>query len=182
MNLKETWERIGISPRRLAVLILGFAIVMLVVSPLARFFGIYDVLGFTCDAREKAALMEFPQYGGKVVGEDIKGPLGGETLNFPPLQAPPPGCELGLTVRHASPKQVSDYYEKKLTEHGWKVKQVPVSPDPQSDEPGDTIDAHVYGTRDGFHYEVYYSPVNKKVSTDVYVVVYRELAIGDDRP
>lgn len=68
MNFRETWQRIGMRPRRLAVLLIGFAIVVLVVSPLARFFGIYDVLGFTCDAREKAALMEFPQYGGKVVG------------------------------------------------------------------------------------------------------------------
>jgi hypothetical protein len=156
--------------------------VVLVVSPLARFFGIYDLLGFTCDAQEKAALMEFPQYGGKVVGKDIKGPLGGETLNFPPLQSPPPGCELSLTARHASPKQVSAYYEEKLTEHGWKAKQVPVSPDPQSDEPGDTIDAHVEGTRDGFHYEVYYSPVNNGESTDVYAHVYRYLSFGDDRP
>ena len=182
MNLGETWERIGISPRRLAVLLIGFAIVVFVVSPLARFFGIYDLLGFTCDAQEKAALMEFPQYVGKVVGRDIQGPLGGETLNFPPLQSPPPGCELLLTARHASSKQVSAYYEKKLTEHGWKAKQLPVSPDPQSDEPGDTIDAHVEGTREGFHYEVYYSPVNKREDTHVYVLVYRDLAIGDDRP
>ena len=94
MNLKEIWDRTGIRSRRLLVLLVSFATMMLVVSPLARFFGVYDVLGFTCDAREKAALMEFPQYGGKVVGRDIKGPLGGETLNFPPLQAPPPGCAL----------------------------------------------------------------------------------------
>ena len=182
MNLRGAWARTGIRPRRLAGLLMGFAIVVFVVSPLARFFGIYDVLGFTCDAREKAALMEFPQYGGKVVGRDIQGPLGGETLNFPPLQAPPPGCELSLTARHASPEQVSSYYENKLTEHGWKARRFPVSPDPQSDEPGDTIDAHVAGTREGFYYEVYYSPVNNRGNTHVYVLVYRDLAIGDDRP
>jgi hypothetical protein len=182
MNLRGTWNRTGIRPRRLAVLFIGFAIVVFGVSPLARFFGIYDFLGFTCDAREKAALTEFPQYGGKVVGKDIQGPLGGEILNFPPLQAPPPGCELSLTARHASPKQVSAYYKKKLTEHGWKARQFPVSPDPESDEPGDTIDAHVGGTREGFHYEVYYSPVNNRENTNVYVLVYRDLAIGDDRP
>jgi hypothetical protein len=68
MNFRETWDRTGIRPTRLAVLLIGFVIVVLVVSPLARFFGVYDVLGFTCDAREKAALMEFPQYGGRVVG------------------------------------------------------------------------------------------------------------------
>lgn len=182
MDFTETWHRTGIRPRRLAVLLVGFAIVVLVVSPLARFFGIYDVLGFTCDAREKAALMEFPQYGGKIVGRDIGGPLGGETLNFPPLQVPPPGCEVSLTAEHASPDQVAGYYEKKLAEHGWKARRFPVSPDPQSDEPGDTIDAHVGGTREGFHYEVYYSPVNKREGTHVYVLVYRELTIGDDRP
>ena len=63
MNLRGTWNRTGIRPRRLAGLLIGFAIVVLVVSPLARFFGIYDFLGFTCDAREKAALTEFPQFG-----------------------------------------------------------------------------------------------------------------------
>ena len=182
MNLREIWERTGIRPRRLVILLVSFAAVVLVVSPLARFFGVYDVLGYTCDAQEKAALMEFPQYGGEVIGRDIRDPLGGETLNFPPLQAPPPGCELLLTARHASPEQVAGYYENKLTEHGWKARKFPVSPDPQSDEPGDTIDAHVDGTRDGFHYEVYYSPVNNRENTYVNVLVYRHLAIGDDRP
>ena len=47
--------------------------------------------------------MEFPQYGGKVVGRDVKGPLGGETLNFPLLQAPPPGCELSRNEPHDRP-------------------------------------------------------------------------------
>ena len=163
-------------------MLVSLATVVLVVLPLARFFGLYDVLGFTCDAREKAALMEFPQYGGKVVGRDIRGPLGGETLNFPALQAPPTGCEVPLTARHASPEQVSAYYEKKLTEHGWKARQFTVSPDPQSDEPGDTIDAHVVGTRKGFYYEVYYSPVNNRENTYVNVLVYRDLTIGVDRP
>ena len=176
MNLKEIWDRTGIRSRRLLVLLVSFATMMLVVSPLARFFGVYDVLGFTCDAREKAALMEFSQYEGKVVGSDIKGPLGGETLNFPPLQAPPPGCELSLTARHASPEQVAGYYEDALTEHGWKAKRFPV------DRKGEFEYAHVDGIRDGFHYEVHYWPVNKREDTYVYVLVYRDLAIGDDRP
>ena len=157
-------------------MLLGFAIVVIVVSPLARFFGAYDILGFTCDAREKAALMEFPQYGGKVVGRDINGPLGGETLNFPPLQVSPPGCEVSLTARHASPEQVSDYYENRLTEHRWKAMRFPV------DRKGEFEYAHVDGIRDGFHYEVHYWPVNKSEDTYVYTLVYRDLAIGDDRP
>jgi hypothetical protein len=154
MNLRETWERIGMRPWRLAVLLIGFAIVVLVVSPLARFFGIYDVLGLTCDAQEKAALVEFPQYGGRMVGKDIQGPLGGEVVNFPPLQEPPPGCALGFSVRDASPKQVSSYYEKKLAEHGWTVERVAVN------RKGDFEFPHVDGTRDGLRYEVHYWPIS----------------------
>lgn len=159
MNLQEIWERIGIRPRRLAALFVGFAIALVVVLPLARYSGMLDSLGYTCDAQEKAALMEFPQYGGKVVGEEIHGPLGGEVLNFPPLQEPPPGCALGFSVRHASPKQVSSYYEKKLTEHGWTVKRVPV------DREGDFEYPHLDGTRDGLRYEVHYWPKNHRNST-----------------
>ena len=103
------------------MLLVSFAIALIVVWPIAR-----NLLGLTCDAQEKAALMEFSQYGGRVVGKDIKGPLGGEVVNFPPLQAPPPGCDLSFADRHASFKQVSAYYEKNLTEHGWKVKRFPV--------------------------------------------------------
>jgi hypothetical protein len=139
MNLKEIRERIGVRPWRAVALLIGFAVVVFVVVPLARYSGVLDSLGFTCDAEEKAILVEFPQYGGRVVGKDIKGPLGGEVLNFPPLQEPPPGCALELSARHASPKQVAAYYEKQLTEHGWKVERFPVSPDPQSEEPGDFI-------------------------------------------
>ncbi|HLL39416.1 MAG TPA: hypothetical protein VK357_07075 [Rubrobacteraceae bacterium] len=138
----------------------SFAIVLFVALPLARYSGVLDLLGFTCDAEEKAVLMEFPQYGGKVVGKDIKGPLGGEVLNFPPLQEPPPGCALEFTDRQATSKQVAAYYEKQLTEHGWKVERFPVSPDPQSEKPGDFIYPHVDGTRDDLHYEVHYWPTS----------------------
>ena len=117
------------------------------------------------DAREKAALVEFPQYGGRVIGKDIKGPLGGETLNFPPLQAPPPGCQLGFTDRRASAKQVAAYYAKQLAEQGWKVERHPVSPDPQSDEPGDFIYPHVDGTRGDLRYEVHYWPTGLQGSS-----------------
>src|SRR5215211_3892036 len=106
MNLKEIWEHISIRPWRLAALLVGFAITLFVVLPLARYSGMLDLLGFTCDAEEKAVLMDFPQYGGRVVGKDIKGPLGGEVLNFPPLQEPPPGCALEFTDRQATSKQV----------------------------------------------------------------------------
>jgi hypothetical protein len=102
MNIRETWERIGIRPWRLIALLVGFTITLIVVWPLAR-----NLLGLTCDAQEKAALMEFPQYGGKVIGKDIRGPLGGEVVNFPPLQAPPPGCELLFIVTGMHPSNRS---------------------------------------------------------------------------
>src|SRR5215203_4669184 len=159
MNLGEIWERIGVRPWRAIVLLIGFALLLGLVS-VARYSGVLGPLGFTCDAREKAALVEFPQYGGRVIGKNIKGPLGGETLNFPPLQEPPPGCQLGFTDRQATSKQVAAYYQKQLTKHGWKVKQHPVSPDPQSDEPGDFIYPHVDGTRNYLRYEVHYWPTS----------------------
>ncbi len=172
MNVRETWDRTGILPWRLAALLVGFAIALLVSR--------LDFLGFTCDVQEKVALMEFPQYGGKVVGKDIHGPLGGEVLNFPPLQEPPPGCALGFSVRHASPKQVSSYYKKQLTEHGWTVKRVPV------DREGDFEYPHVAGTREGLRYEVHYWPINQNSTapagwsnamdedgSEVHVMVYK---------
>jgi hypothetical protein len=159
MNLRGIWERISLRPWRLAALLIGFVIALFVVLPLARYSGMLDSLGLTCDAEEKAALVEFPQYGGKVVGKDIKGPLGGEVVNFPPLQEPPPGCALGFSARHASPKQVSFYYEKQLTEHGWAVKRFPV------DREGDFEYPHVEGSRDDLRYEVHYWPINLQGST-----------------
>ncbi len=180
MNLRQTRERIGIRPWRLVVLLLVFATALLVVVPLARYSGILDALGLTCDAEEKAALLEFPQYGGEVVGKDIKGPLGGEVVNFPPLQAPPPGCELMFDDRQASVEQVSAYYEKKLTEHGWEVKRFPV------DREGEFEYPHVDGVRDDLRYEVHYWPMGLESSapadwsdaldregTYVYVLVYK---------
>ena len=104
--------------------------------------------------------MEFPQYGGRVVGKDIRGPLGGEILNFPPLQEPPPGCALEFTDRQATSNQVADYYGKQLSEHGWKVERFPVSQDPQSEEPGDFIYPHVVGTRNDLRHEVHYWPTS----------------------
>jgi hypothetical protein len=141
------------------VLVMGLAITLLVVLTLARYYGLLDYLGFTCDAQEKASLVEFPQYGGRMVGKDIQGPLGGEVVNFPPLQEPPPGCALGFSVRQASPKQVASYYEKKLAEHGWAVERVAVN------RKGDFEYPHVDGTRDGLRYEVHYWPISHRDST-----------------
>jgi hypothetical protein len=52
MNPRGIWERVGIRPWRLVLLLLGFAITPFVVMPLARYSGVLDSLGFTCDAQE----------------------------------------------------------------------------------------------------------------------------------
>ena len=64
------------------------------------------------------------------------------------------------------------------------------------DRKGEFEYPHVDGTRDGFHYDVHYWPggldssapadwsraVKREGTTYVYVLVYRDLAIGLDRP
>jgi hypothetical protein len=170
-------------------LLMVFVVLVFVVVPLARYSGVLDLLGFTCDAQEKAVLMEFPQQEGRVVGGDIMGPLGGEVLNFPPLQEPPPGCALEFTDRQATSNQVAACCGKQLSEHGWKVERFPVSQDPQSEEPGDFIYPHVVGTRNDLRHEVHYWPTSlhggSKMSdftaealaregTGVHVLVYRQ--------
>jgi hypothetical protein len=54
MRLREIWDQIGASQRLLAAVLIGFAIsllVLFIVLPLARFLGIGDVLGLTCDTQ-----------------------------------------------------------------------------------------------------------------------------------
>ena len=160
MNIREIWERIGIRPWRLAMLLVGLAIPLFVVLPLARYYGILDAVGLTCDAEEKAALAEFPQYGGRVAGTEL--PIYGDEVNFPALQEPPPGCMLEFAAPQASPQQVSAYYEEKLAEHGWKVRRFPV------DREGEFEYPHVEGSRDGLRYDVHYWG-----GTEVNVLVYK---------
>ena len=89
---------------------------------------------------------------------------------------------MGFLARHASPKQVSSYYEKKLIEHGWTVKRFPVKRE------GDFEYPHVEGSRDGLRYDVHYWPTSLQGSTapaagwsnamdeegtEVYVLVYK---------
>ena len=118
-----------------------------------------------------------------MVGRDIQGPLGGEILNFPPLQTPPPGCELSLTARLRI-SEISRCLLREQADRAWDGRQdgFPNPPTLRVTSQENTIDAHVGGTREGFHYEVYYLLVNKRENTHVYVLVYRDLAIGDDSP
>jgi hypothetical protein len=143
MNLRGTWERIGIRPWTFILLLLGVAIVLVGISLVAR-----DFLP-SCGSQEKAAITQFTHYGGMEAGKDLD--IYGDELNWPPLQEPPPGCTLEeFAVSQASPKQVVEYYEKKQTEHGWEatVERYP------ADGEG-PANYSVVGNRDGLRYDVY---------------------------
>ena len=141
MNFREAWGRVGIRPRRVAILLLIGLPLVLVASEFAR-----SVLP-TCNAREKVALAEFPQYSGRVAGKDLD--IGGDELNWPPLQSSGPGRTLELEAR-ASPSRVSRYYYDQLSAHGWKVRRMPAK------NKGGIEYAHVDGYRQGLHYDVSY--------------------------
>jgi hypothetical protein len=163
MTLRTIWERVGTHPWRLAVLFVGFAIMLDVVLPLLR-----PLLGITCDAEEKAALLEFPQYGGKEAGKNLE--IFGDEVNLIVLQELPPGCALEeFAAPHASPKQVAEYYEKKLTERGWTVT---VKRYPAAAAYG--IGIEVVGNREGLHYDAYsfQSAPGSKLA-EIRVSVYR---------
>jgi hypothetical protein len=105
MNLQETWERIGIRPWRLAVLLLSFAIV-LVGAPLAvrAFFSVSGV----CTEEERKVYAEFPQYG------NIK--------KEPQPFSESGGCSVFYNTR-TSKERVAEYYVEQLKAHGWTVQQ-----------------------------------------------------------
>ena len=159
MSLREIRDRVGIRPWRLAVVMLLGVPVVFVVLEFTRL-----VLP-TCDAREKAVLAEFPQYGGRVAGKDLD--IYGDEPNWPPLQEPPPGCALEFATPRASPEQVLGHYEEELSEHGWTVERLPV------DGEGELEDPHLEGTRDGLRYEVYSFQLPGSGVTDIRVLVYR---------
>jgi hypothetical protein len=46
----------------------------------------------SCGSQEEAAIIQFAHYGGREAGKDLD--VDGDELNWPPLQAPPPGCTL----------------------------------------------------------------------------------------
>jgi hypothetical protein len=103
MNLRETWERIGLRPWRLALLLLGFATV-LVVSPLvARVYS--SVLGCS---EERKAFAEFPQFGGREMEPGPSTVLG--------------GCAAFYDTP-ASQERVANYYTERLEARGWEVEQ-----------------------------------------------------------
>jgi hypothetical protein len=159
MNLRGIWERIDIRPWRFAVVLLLGVPIVLVASEFARL-----VLP-TCDAREKAALAEFSQYGGKMAGKDLD--IHGDEPNWPPLQEPPPGCALEFATPQGDPEQALGYYEEKLAGRGWTVKRFPVKRE------GDFEYPHLEGTRDGLRYVVHSFQLPGSGVTDIRVLVYK---------
>ncbi len=105
MNLRRIWERVGIRPWRLAVLLLGFAIV-LVGAPLAV-RGFFSVSG-VCTEEERKVYAEFPQYG--------------NIEKEPQPFTESGGCSVFYDTR-ASQERVAEYYVEQLKAHGWTVKQ-----------------------------------------------------------
>ena len=103
----------------------------------------------SCGAEEKAALAEFPHYGGKDLGKDLEAfPLPGKAKG---------ACVAGYPAKGASQEEVSTYYEEKLTGHGWEV-------DRSTDE--------TEGSREGLRYVVHYW--RNPGSTEVEVQVFKE--------
>ena len=58
---------------------------------------------------------------------------------LPPLQAPPPGCDLGFADWRATPRQAAAYYEEELAERGGEVESFPLGRNLQSEQPGDIV-------------------------------------------
>jgi hypothetical protein len=106
MNLVQIWERIGIRPLRLMVLLLGLVILLVGVPLAVR--GFFSALG-TCTEEERKVYTEFPQFGN----------VRKEPQPFPESG----GCAVFYDTR-ASQEQVASYYTEWLEAHGWEVEQM----------------------------------------------------------
>ena len=102
----------------------------------------------TCGSEEEAALAEFSHYGGAEVGKELEAfPLPGKAKR---------ACVTGYPAKGASQAQVSAYYEEKLSEHGWEVRQRSSSTE---------------ASRDGLRYVASYG--SNPGSTEVEVQVFK---------
>ena len=103
----------------------------------------------SCGSEQRAALAEFAHYGGEEVGEELEAfPLPGKAKG---------ACVTGYPAKDTSQEQVSAYYRKKLTEHGWDVEQLSSSTE---------------ASRGGLRYVVRYWPNPR--STEVEVQVFTD--------
>jgi hypothetical protein len=156
MNLRETWERIGLRPWKLALLLLGFATV-LVVSPLvARVYS--SVLG--CSGEEQEVFAEFVQYGGREM-------------------EPQPSLESGSCAvfydTPASQERVANYYTERLEARGWEVEQREYETTVSGPKKRTFDEVEIMARRGDFFYEVffeshrYYDPPRPGVHVAVHV-------------
>jgi hypothetical protein len=155
MNLRETWERIGLRPWRLALLLLGFATVLAVSPLVARVYS--SVLG--CSG-ERKAFDEFPQYGGREM-------------------EPQPSLESGSCAvfydTPASQERVASYYTERLEARGWEVEQREYETTVSGPKKRTFDEVEIMARRGDFFYEVffeshrYYDPPRPGVHVAVHV-------------
>lgn len=112
-----------------------------------------SLLMVPCSFGERAVLTEFPQYGGKEVGEELE--LQGDKLQDWVLYAGAPGgWGKGCWVDYKPPgtqEEVLAYYKRQLDKHGWKVKPVHGEPEVrENSSPTQYLNAY----RDGYRYRV----------------------------
>jgi hypothetical protein len=91
-----------------------------------------------CGEEERAALSDFPQYGG-IEKEPGPGSMG-------------EGCAIFYNTS-ASPAEVAAYLAGQLEEHGWKVEHQLQAEDDGSDQTSGTL---VTAYRDGLRYDAFY--------------------------
>jgi hypothetical protein len=136
MNLRGIWERVGLRPWMLALLLVGFAVVLvggvLIGAP----------LGGVCTDEERNVYAEFPQY---------------PNIN----KEPQPDRESGGCVvvydTLASQEQVAEYYAQQLKAHGWTVqlsKQKAAVSLPKENKKITVEHFNVNAQRDNFSYVV----------------------------
>ena len=102
-------------PRRLLWWIVG-SVIVVVLAPLVLFSAYYGLVGLfaRCSDAERAALMEFPHYGGTTAE---------------PEASAEGGCFVNPRVGDP-PEDVIAYYREQLTTHGWTLEE----PDRQEGE------------------------------------------------
>ena len=131
MTLRGLWERVGLRPWMLALVLLGFAIVL-----------IGALLGGVCTDEEQNVYAEFPQYG---------------NIN----KEPQPDTESGGCVvvydTRASQEQVAEYYAQQLKAHGRTVqlsKEMAAVSLPKENRKITVEQFDVNAHRDNFSYDV----------------------------
>lgn len=155
MSIRGIRERVGIRPRRLVVLLLGFAIVLAVSPIVAR--AISSALG--CSGEEREVFAEFPQYGGRDMEPEVSTVSG--------------GCAVFYDTP-ASQERVANYYAERLEARGWDVEQREYETTVSG--PKRTFDeVEITARRGDFFYEVlfeshaYYIPPRPGVHVAVHV-------------